>query len=216
MSASYCSETFNFIYPFCYLLCSIGFYKLMCPYGSTQMCLAIGWYLLCWQVQASPLGGFYWHLGNTQSRVQPSLQAATTGVVLIASLPAAVASSANHTCLALGSASLSLSISGLTAKAYIAIANGSPWVVPSLESISPPPTIKSLIGAWYGLLSMVDIVGHITWMLWRAACLFMTLKAFEASTSFRLSAFFLRFLFSRKQVCPWKSRKFAPSENFPL
>ena len=129
-------------------------------------------------------------MGNTQSRVQPSLQAATTGEVLIASLPAAVASSANHTCLALGSASLSLSISGLTAKAYIAIANGSPWVVPSLESISPPPTIKSLIGAWYVLLSMVDIAGHITRMLWRAACLFMTLKAFEASTSFRLSAFF--------------------------
>ena len=45
MSASYCSETFNFIYPFCYLLCSISFYKLMCPYGSTQMSLAIGWYL---------------------------------------------------------------------------------------------------------------------------------------------------------------------------
>ena len=83
-------------------------------------------------------------MGNTQSRVQPSLQAATTGVVLIASLPAAVASSANHTCLALGSASLSLSISGLTAKAYIAIANGSPWVVPSLESISPPTHNKKL------------------------------------------------------------------------
>ena len=27
---------------------------------------------------------------------------------------------------------------------------------------------------------------------------------------------FSRFLFSRKQVCPRKSRKFAPSENFPL
>ena len=69
------------------------------------------------------------------------------------------------------------------AEAYIAIANGSPWVVPSLESISPSPTIKSLIGAWYVLLSMVDIAGHMTWMLWRAACLFMALKTFEASTS---------------------------------
>ena len=27
---------------------------------------------------------------------------------------------------------------------------------------------------------------------------------------------FSRFLFSQKQVCPRKSRKFAPSENFPL
>ena len=27
---------------------------------------------------------------------------------------------------------------------------------------------------------------------------------------------FSRFLFSRKQVCPRKSRKFAPSKNFPL
>lgn len=33
------------------------------------------------------------------------------------------------------------------------------------------------------LLSMVDIARHITWMLWRAACLFMALKVFEASTS---------------------------------
>ena len=35
--------------------------------------------------------------------------------------------------------------------------------------------------------------------------------------NFHLSAFFFAvFIFARKQACPRKSRKFAPSENFPL
>ena len=68
------------------------------------------------------------------------------------------------------------------ASAYIAIANGSPCVVPSLELISPSPTMKSLIGTRYVLLRMVDIAGHVNWMLWRAACLLIELNAFDAST----------------------------------
>lgn len=43
--------------------------------------------------------------------------------------------------------------------------------------------MKSLIGTWYVLLSMVDIAGHINRMLRRAACLLIELNAFEASTS---------------------------------
>ena len=47
-------------------------------------------------------------------------------------LPAAVASSANHTCFTSGSFSRSLLISGVTARAYIAIARGPPCMSTSL------------------------------------------------------------------------------------
>ena len=37
------------------------------------------------------------------------------------------------------------------------------------------------------------------------------------TSSIHLGSFiFSRFIFSRKQICQWKSQKFAPSENFPL
>ena len=57
------------------------------------------------------------------------------------SLPPDVASSANHTCLADGVwAFLS---KGIVATAYIAMASGSPCVVPSSDLMVSPPTCKS-------------------------------------------------------------------------
>ena len=35
----------------------------------------------------------------------------------------------------------------------MAIARGSPWVVPSVDSITPPPMINSLTGVRYVLLN---------------------------------------------------------------
>ena len=56
--------------------------------------------------------------------------------------------------------------------------------------------------------------GHITWMLWRAACLFMTLKAFEASTSFRLSAFFCGFYFRGSRSVRENRENLHPAKIF--
>ena len=63
----------------------------------------------------------------------------------------------------------------------MAIASGSPWVIPSIDEISPPLT-NNLIGLVQVLLSTVDIAGHITLMLCRAAWRLMVLNAFVAST----------------------------------
>ena len=65
----------------------------------------------------------------------------------------------------------------------MAIASGSPWVIPSIDEISPPLT-NNLIGLVQVLLSTVDIAGHITLMLCRAAwrTRLMVLNAFVAST----------------------------------
>ena len=176
MGTGQCGEIFDFLYPVCYLLRCICFNELSCTYSGTKVSLAIGGYL---------------HIGVLENLFRFFDEFVTSGLTTrcvllafglypksgpivvtichhwrsVASLPAAVASSANHTCLALGSASLSLSIRGRIARAYIAIANGSPvqgckvgvcppldpssgWVVPSVESISPSPVMKSLIGAW--------------------------------------------------------------------
>ena len=99
-------------------------------------------------------------------------------------LPAAVASSANHTCFTSGSFSRSFLISGVTARAYIAIARGSPWVVPSVDSISPPPITYSFTGARYVLLRTQAIGRHSLSRLYMysAALRLMVLKAFVAST----------------------------------
>ena len=91
-------------------------------------------------------------------------------------LPAAVASSANHTCFTAGSFSRSFLISGVTARAYIAIARGSPWVVPSVDSISPLPITYSFTGARYVLLRTQAIGGHSLSMLYSAALRLMVLK----------------------------------------
>ena len=49
---------------------------------------------------------------------------------------------------------------GVTAMAYIAMANGSPCVVPSVERISPLPGIITLTGDWYVLLMICAIGGQ--------------------------------------------------------
>ena len=97
-------------------------------------------------------------------------------------LPAAVVSSANHTCFTSGSFSQSFLISGVTARAYIAIARGFPWVVPSLDSISPPPITYNFTGAQFVLLRTQAIGGHSLSMLYSAALRLMVLKSFVAST----------------------------------
>ena len=64
-------------------------------------------------------------------------------------VPAPVASSAYHTCLTPGAADFNSPISGFTASAYMAMANGSPCVVPSEDVISPSPQMMHLTGALY-------------------------------------------------------------------
>lgn len=59
-------------------------------------------------------------------------------------------------CLDVSSGSLSLQISEM-ARACIAITKESPWVVPLVDLISPPPVMSSFTGAQYVLLSTVDI-----------------------------------------------------------
>ena len=58
----------------------------------------------------------------------------------------------------------------------------SPWVVPSTESISPPPRINMHTGSWCVLISTVENLGHMIWMLCNAAFLFSELNALLAST----------------------------------
>ena len=83
--------------------------------------------------------------------------------------PEAVESPANHTCFTSGSSSLNLLISGIMARAYIALASASPCLIPYVDEISAPPLINNRIGLLYVLLSIVDIHGHVTLMLWKAA-----------------------------------------------
>ena len=59
---------------------------------------------------------------------------------------ALVASSTNQACCTSGEFVLNWWIRGVAARAYMAIANGSPCVVPSVEAISPLPTITILTG----------------------------------------------------------------------
>jgi len=69
------------------------------------------------------------------------------------------------------------------AMACIAITRGSPWVVPSVDDISPLPTTIILTGALYVLMSTGDSGGQRILTLCRAAFLFRELKALEASTN---------------------------------
>ena len=127
----------------------------------------------------------HWQSGlGTRLVVQSLLQAATTDELsLIFQQQLHHQQTTLAICFVFGSVPLSLSVSGLLAKAYIAMTNGSPWVVPSFKSISPSLTMKSLIGTWYVFLSMVELIaGQLTLILWRAACLLTALKAFDAST----------------------------------
>ena len=66
---------------------------------------------------------------------------------------------------------------------YHGIANGSPWVVPSSDCISPPPAINNRAGLRYVLIKYVAIYGHVILTLWRLTDLFMVLKAIVASMS---------------------------------
>ena len=93
--------------------------------------------------------------------------------------PTAAASSAYHICLQCPSSSL---ISGIVARAYMAMASGSPCVVPSCDRMVSPLTTRS-VGALYVLIRMVERGGQILLMLWRATCLLRELKALLASTS---------------------------------
>ena len=76
-----------------------------------------------------------------------------------ASFPAAMESSAYHTCLQSPS---SLLMRGIVANPYMAIAKGSPCVVPSCERMTSP-SMKSSVGQRYELISnrraeMPDVV----------------------------------------------------------
>ena len=66
------------------------------------------------------------------------------------------------------------------ARAYIAIASGSPCVVPSREVMYSPP-MNNLAGLQLVLVRMGAKVGHRTWTFRRAASLLSGLKAFPAS-----------------------------------
>ena len=61
--------------------------------------------------------------------------------------------------------------------AYMAIAKGSPWVVPSVDGISPLPVMNRRTGCRCVLMSTCARREHNTLMLWRAEHLLMELKA---------------------------------------
>ena len=79
--------------------------------------------------ECTPFRNYYWKLPQRPGS-------------LCAVMPAAVAPSANQTCFVLGSRFLSLWIKGEMARAYIAMARGSPWVVPL-------PVMNNFMGARY-------------------------------------------------------------------
>ena len=105
--------------------------------------------------------------------------------------PIAQASSAYHICVTLRG---SWSIRGIVAKAYIGMAKGSPWVVPSCDRITSPSMYRSE-GALYVLYRTVESSGQVNWMLCNAT--FRELKALLASMR------------STASICP-------PSKNIPL
>ena len=65
----------------------------------------------------------------------------------LSQVEAPVASSANQTWWTSGQFDLSYRMRGVTARAYIAIARGSPCVVPSVDAISPLLGIIILTGS---------------------------------------------------------------------
>ena len=82
--------------------------------------------------------------------------------------PIAQASSAYHICVTLRG---SWSIRGIVAKAYIGMAKGSPWVVPSCDRITPPSMYR-LEGALYVLYRCGESSGQVNWMLCNATLRF--------------------------------------------
>ena len=76
-----------------------------------------------------------------------------------------MASSAYQASLTFGHHSISLLIRGVMAIAYMAIARGSPWVVPSVEEISPLPGMNIRTGYLYVFTSIWARGGHSTLML---------------------------------------------------
>ncbi len=113
----------------------------------------------------------------------PSSDRSSHQVLRLLHVEALVASSAYHTWWTSGERELSWSIRGVIARAYMAIARGSPRVVPSVDAISPLPVMKSLIGALYVFTSTWASGGQMMLMLWRAAFRLMELKALVASTN---------------------------------
>ena len=90
-------------------------------------------------------------------------------------------SSAYQICRTSGWSVCKVEISGTVDRALNAMLSGSPWVVPSSEVISPPPSMMSREGCWYALCRKVARTGQV-FTLWSAALLFMELNALVAST----------------------------------
>ena len=72
-------------------------------------------------------------------------------------------------------------MSGMIPRAYIGIANGSPWVVPSHDNMSSPAT-KRRTGFQYVLTIPGCSSGHSFWMLAMQADLLRQLNASASST----------------------------------
>ena len=92
--------------------------------------------------------------------------------------PELVASSAYQTCCTVGKLCCSWWIIDRVASAYMAIARGSPWMVPSVDEISPLPAMIILTGALYVLIRICFRGGHSTLTLCRAALGFRMLGDF--------------------------------------
>ena len=94
------------------------------------------------------------------------------------SFPMAAESSAYHTCVQSPS---SLLMSGMVARPYMAMARGSPWVVPSCDRMISP-SMKSSVGLLYELIRIVAIGGQRRLILCKATCRLRVLNALVAST----------------------------------
>ena len=93
--------------------------------------------------------------------------------------PQAAELSAYQICLHMPSSFL---MRGIVARPYIAMAKGSPWVVPSCDGMTSPSMKRSMLDL-YELMSIVAMVGQRRRMFCRATWRLMQLKAFVASTS---------------------------------
>ena len=107
-------------------------------------------------------------------------------------LPTAFPSSAYHFCVRL--LSLTSFVQGKVASPYIAIANGSPCVVPSLDRTTFI-FMRSLDGLEYELFIASSIDGHIFGMFFKASFRFRELNAFSASISNILSEYVFSYCF---------------------
>ena len=73
-------------------------------------------------------------------------------------------------------------MNGMVAIAYMGMANGSPYVVPSLE-YSTSPSMNSLVGAIYELMRAVASGGQSLWMFSRTVSQLRELNVLLPSTS---------------------------------